>query len=1533
MKPVFFTISLSIFLFLLIALKPVSSQCPTNKRFCHTFDLANQESIDVRADADNTILIQNTFCPECWVYEYAYDNVSINPINPSTCTQCDAQIRNSAVNPGDDDAEDFRFALIFDHDCSFQPYFGGESLVQNDEEFQLNSDGNLLVELYESFEDFPNQADAVYQSGELTVCACQIEPCLMPNFQVTLECNSTNSFDVKVEMLSAGKGNTSYYVLLNLGGFLVDFNEQAFFLNSPVTYGSYATSHQLPVSISIVGEQNNACEFFRSSLTIDCQCFEQERLNDECPSATNLPDLGCYPLNNFCATGDDLTNSCGNNDEKDIWFTYTPNFSGELIISACTCPGNVSPVLAVFDNCPTMGGTEMLCNGNDNGSGGADVCSPANAASLQVPVTQNQAIYIRFAGSGFTHGDCGENALKLQSLCQGLRVSPHAYCTGTDQYAVDLTFYDLGTGSPGGYNVMVGANVVQNISTTGTYSFGPFPISDTSNDINVVSTNDPNCNVVYPFLEEGLNCPACFQPPNLPLLHDDCAKAITANLGDNPLSTICASGTALCQVRDNKDVWFTYTSTFDGTLQIKTCECTLLNPTITVMDNCPGAGGTIIGCTPLDAEGLCGTGINHAALSLPITNGQTIYIRIAGENNEEGDCGNAGLQLVQVLPPIVFLWECVDKDVFRINVQINDASLLNENYDIKIGGILFPNQSLSLGDNYFGNFSTDLNLIAVVATGLQTGANYSTTEDLFPLCPCIEPPPNDVCSNAQIALLGKNFVNGFCADGTDITSCGTGDRKDIWYQYVADFNGSLHLDLCNCPDDFPATISVWDDCPDNLGFLLDCQEDAVVQDACIMPSTNSGLSITVTQGTTYYIRLAAINELFLGCETKSLLLERDCKDLKATLRGNCEDTQNFNLDLEVADLGSGNPNGYTVFRNGVELMNDLNQVGSYPMGFYANNQIITVKLVGNDDGCSVEYVFEGLELKCHEHNNCPDEFSSTQNSCPEAINGLIMAGQTDLYLLNNLCATPTHPGCFQTDSKDIWYKMTPSDTGDLIISTCNCEGTLEATIAVYDACPFENGGQLVACSKEDMVNKCNGDNPASLKIPVTAFVPIYIRIAGENHTRADCGVALLLELCTFPTVTITTTCISPYQFQTDIAISDFVTASDTEYDLLLDGNNIAFVNGDVTLNNFSGNLTSSNVIRTLSLVGKNSPCEQTQTFTKDCRNETFNNSSCEDAIKLLAPGLGEDRLIGDISLSPAAADADCLDGNTPTSTGKWYEIENPDDGISRKWSFTRDAANNAVNVEVYKSLVQNNCDNLDCVNFSDFDDGQDILSAIWRDEDNANRDGISNVPASYYLYVYNESDVVEDFHFTLSVSDASLSIHPIVFSGKVLPHSNWLQWSIINDKDWEKFIVERKALSNDWQPIAQIFSNGQKDFQWEDVNPSVESYYRLKLMDSNEQSAYSQVILLKREQKNIQILKVFPNPVSKTLLIDVWAKDDVDLSLQLTDVTGREILKKRRKLEKGKQQVELGLGNFSSGVYFLTLRGREVSILKRVIKL
>jgi len=175
--------------------------------------------------------------------------------------------------------------------------------------------------------------------------------------------------------------------------------------------------------------------------------------------------------------------------------------------------------------------------------------------------------------------------------------------------------------------------------------------------------------------------------------------------------------------------------------------------------------------------------------------------------------------------------------------------------------------------------------------------------------------------------------------------------------------------------------------------------------------------------------------------------------------------------------------------------------------------------------------------------------------------------------------------------------------------------------------------------------------------------------------------------------------------------------------------------------------------------------------------------------------------------------------------------------------------------------------------------------------------------------------------YSMTGSGGPLPIHDISLNGTVNNSKHNLTWSIIADEPIKSQVLEVSTDGSDFKSLSNVNAL-QKKFEYTPFTSGT-YYYRLKATSIINQVAYSNVTVLKSNNKAQQLFSV------STLIqneISVNAFDSYDYII--TDANGRMI--KRGKGMAGNNRIDMA--NNASGMYIIQLLSKTSKQTERIIK-
>jgi hypothetical protein len=191
--------------------------------------------------------------------------------------------------------------------------------------------------------------------------------------------------------------------------------------------------------------------------------------------------------------------------------------------------------------------------------------------------------------------------------------------------------------------------------------------------------------------------------------------------------------------------------------------------------------------------------------------------------------------------------------------------------------------------------------------------------------------------------------------------------------------------------------------------------------------------------------------------------------------------------------------------------------------------------------------------------------------------------------------------------------------------------------------------------------------------------------------------------------------------------------------------------------------------------------------------------------------------------------------------------------------------------------------------------------------------------------------------FAIGGTATAIPVELVYFKGNTEGSSNRLKWATATERNTALFVVERsKNGAANWITVAEQKAKGNSNalltYDATDANPLTISYYRLKMIDFDGKTEYSNVVTLIRESGKFGISTVFPVPTDKLATLEFEATQDQNIALMLTDMTGRVVLQQSIAAQKGLNNHTIDASNLTSGVYILSLNNGQTKAISRFVK-
>lgn len=179
------------------------------------------------------------------------------------------------------------------------------------------------------------------------------------------------------------------------------------------------------------------------------------------------------------------------------------------------------------------------------------------------------------------------------------------------------------------------------------------------------------------------------------------------------------------------------------------------------------------------------------------------------------------------------------------------------------------------------------------------------------------------------------------------------------------------------------------------------------------------------------------------------------------------------------------------------------------------------------------------------------------------------------------------------------------------------------------------------------------------------------------------------------------------------------------------------------------------------------------------------------------------------------------------------------------------------------------------------------------------------------------------------------------FTGERKDKINTLHWVTSFEQNNKSFELQRSGDGVNFIKLESIQSKAPGGnstltlhYSFDDTKPlSGGNFYRLKQFDLDDKATYSLIVSLHAPSSiAARFISLYPNPITNSVNLILYASEKITTTLFITDVSGKVVLQKNMQVNAGDNYVSLDVNNFSKGTYAIkvvTQKG-EITVTKFV---
>jgi Secretion system C-terminal sorting domain len=169
-----------------------------------------------------------------------------------------------------------------------------------------------------------------------------------------------------------------------------------------------------------------------------------------------------------------------------------------------------------------------------------------------------------------------------------------------------------------------------------------------------------------------------------------------------------------------------------------------------------------------------------------------------------------------------------------------------------------------------------------------------------------------------------------------------------------------------------------------------------------------------------------------------------------------------------------------------------------------------------------------------------------------------------------------------------------------------------------------------------------------------------------------------------------------------------------------------------------------------------------------------------------------------------------------------------------------------------------------------------------------------------------------------------LPVNLLSFTGKEIQGSNYLHWTMPNDPNLQRMELE---LSYDGSQFNRIgsFAVGNSSYDYTDQyssNALGKYFYRLRLISTNGQIMYSNILLIKSNDGDL--ISLSPNPAKNIVLVNGNFQKS---TISLINYSGQTVLS----IKGTNPQVRIDVSRLPAGIYFVRIHDEKNMVNKKLL--
>ncbi len=207
---------------------------------------------------------------------------------------------------------------------------------------------------------------------------------------------------------------------------------------------------------------------------------------------------------------------------------------------------------------------------------------------------------------------------------------------------------------------------------------------------------------------------------------------------------------------------------------------------------------------------------------------------------------------------------------------------------------------------------------------------------------------------------------------------------------------------------------------------------------------------------------------------------------------------------------------------------------------------------------------------------------------------------------------------------------------------------------------------------------------------------------------------------------------------------------------------------------------------------------------------------------------------------------------------------------------------------------------------------------------------LGNTLGTLTSFAFDENGVGKAYTFASATCNITLPASLLSFTGEARNKTVELKWLSEYEENVNAYDLERSTDGLSFQPIAMVFARGEQrnNYQYLDRLPYMgTNFYRLKIKDNDGRFKYSDIVMVRFNEKIPGDITVAPNPVvSGPVKVKMTGLDKGTYAMKLYNSAGQEVFSRQVTISQHDQIETINNTNaLVPGIYWLNVYDKNQS--------